>query len=503
MKKIIAIILTAMVCVAAVAQDRDTTDVVACAKGGNDVCQNLLGKWIFEGSHGFTQDYEKAVAWWLQAAKQNNDEALVNLGLCYQYGLGVEADSVTAVRLYEKAMRQGNTVVIQMHDSLAREGSVFSAMLLGRCYKLAHGVKRDAFESCRYYKMAAKRGNVEAMREAAILMRNANDDAGALEMFEKAMHKGDITATYYYGKMLMEGRSTERDAKAAVGYLHQAADKGHAAAQFEMAEAYAQGNGVEQDSIEAISWYSMAALGGNRASWWQLAECYREGHGTAIDFEEALEYYAKASEMGYHNKLKGLLGDESSEWNDTPFIYYLRGMRLLEVDNNPDAAMKEFSKLPKQMTMRQTMEAVCMIHPAYSKRNVKKAVKQLQKLAYEDRRAAYELALLQMKGEGMEQDIEKAEKALSTLAYAGYARAIDYLADCYYNGVYVKQNKARANMFYLIAEERQRLSATGASRLAQALRTGDGIKMNAERAAELDKYRAYDVKSVLEKVKIN
>lgn len=483
--------------------DSTVTKTVQCAQEGDNACQTLLGKWIFEGSHGYQKDYGKAVAWWMQAAKQNNNEATANLGFCYQYGWGVNADSATAVRLFEKALKLGNNKLVKVHDSLANNGSMFSAMLLAHCYKMAIGVQRNESAAKKYYQLAAQQGNVDATRKAAILMRSDKDDANALAMFKEAMQKGDVTSTYYYGKMLCEGRGTAKDMATGVSYLQKAADKDYAAAQYELAGAYAQGQGVAKDLSAAFHWYQKAAYGGNRNAWWQVAECHRLGHGTAIDYEEALECYAKASTEGYHNKIDALLCDENPEWKDTPFMHYLRGLRLLEIDGKADAALKEFAQLPKRMTLKQTMEALCMIHPSYSKQNTKKAVKQLQKSeAAGCRRATYELARMQINGELLEQDIEKAEKKLNKLAKEGYVRAINFLADSYYEGRVLKQEKTKAILLYLQAEQVGRLSSIGANRLSQASRNGEGMKVNEKHAEKLEKYRAYNVQSLLEKVRL-
>lgn len=501
-RTIIAMIMLTVAAGVATAQNlNNREEVVKCAQEGNSVCQNLLGKWIFEGSQGYKQDYEKAVAWWLQAAKQNNDEATANLGFCYQYGLGVKADSTTASRLFVKAFKQGNARLVQMHDSLARSGSVFSAMLLGKCYKMAYGLPRDQGKSVKYYKMAAEQGQVEAMRETAILMRNAKDDANALAWFNKAQQKGDVASTYYYGKMLCEGRGTARDAATGLTYLQKAADQGYGAAQYDVAEAYAKGSGVERDDAKALRWYARAATSGNRAAWWQMAECYREGRGTKVDFEEALYCYAKASDLGYHNKLKGLLEEGTSQWKGTPFGHYLKGMHLLKYYGKPNEAIKEFAKLPKQLPVRHTMEAVCMMHPAYEKINMKKVVKQLRKIEQADPRAAYELALLQMKGQGMEKNVAAAEKKLKELSDAGYVPATSLLAGCYYNGGALPVDKQKAILLYLQEEKQGRLSAEGAYRLAKAYRNGEGgVKVNVERAEELEKYKAPNPVEMLEKI---
>lgn len=510
MKRIIALnVLVMMASLCLNAQSTDTTthvtnatdSVVACAQAGNDICQNLLGKWVFEGSHGFQQDHSKAVAWWLHAAKQNNNDATSNLGFCYLHGWGVDKDTATATRLFEKAIKQESHRQSDLHDSLARKGSQFSALFLARCYKMAIGVRRDMQQSLKYYKVAATLGNVEAMREAAIMMRSNKDDAAALSLFKQAMQKGDVTATYYYGKMLCEGRGTAKDVATGTAYLQKAADGGYPAAMYELANAYDNGIGVDGDPALAYYWFTQAAAGGNRAAWWEKAERLRLGRGVKMDFEAALESYVKAYDMGFQNKLKTLLTDEESEWKNTPFMHYLRGMRMLDIEQNPNAAIDEFAKLPKQMTVRQTMEAICMANPNFKKTNTVKAVKILRKMAPVEPRAAFELAIMQLQGIGMDRDVSKAEKELASMANNDYVRAINFLADCYYEGSFFAENRVKAILLYLRAEKLQGLSTVGAVRLAQAFRDGNGMKVNEDRAVELDKYKASEIRSLLELVK--
>lgn len=475
----------------------DPADVLTCANAGNDVCQNLLGKWLFEGSHGFDQDFGNAVKWWLHAAEHNNEEAMGNLGFCYLHGLGVNADSSIAAQLFEKSIKMGNKALLQVHDSLARGGSVISAMLLGRCYKLGRGVPRNPNIASEYYMMAVERGNVEAMVEAAMLMLNVKKDSVAFSLFQRAMQNGDLTATYYCGKMMSDGRGTNKDALKGAVYLQKAAEQDYATAQFELAEAYRNGNGVSEDKAQAVHWYRKAALGGNRAAWWKLSECYRDGIGVSQSYESALECYLRAYSVGYHNKLKSLLNDGGSEWTGTPFMTYLRGCRLLEVDGNPDAARKEFARLPKNCAEGQTMQAVCLLHSSNAQKDVKKAVKILRKQADKDSRAAFELALLQIAGDGVERDLEQAEKTLLGLAERGYPKAVNYLADCYYEGRGLKQDRKKATMLYLKAEKHQHLTSIGAARLSVCYKNGEGVKQDAERAQELEKYKPLDIKTLL------
>lgn len=450
--------------------DNVAQSIIARAEAGHDVSQNMVGKWYFEGSHGLPQNYEKAVVWWKNAANQNNKEAIGNLGFCYYYGLGTRPDSSISARLFEKAFKLGYPELVNTHDSLANNGTLFSAMLLAHCCRNGIGMEKNAQKAFHYYSLAADRGNVEA--------------------------------SYYCGKMLYDGKTVAADHNQGFSLMLRAADKGHAAAQYEIAGAYLTGKGVEKDASRAVEWYTRAANGGNWSAWWQLAECYREGTGTAQDFEKALNCYAHAATMGYQNKLKKLLEDDDSPWKDTPFMHYLRGMRLLDIDNNPDAALKEFGCVSKTNTQGVTLEALCLANPKCSKHNMKKAIKTLQRQAPKDERAMFELALCKIKGDGVDKDVIEAEQMLEQLAKNGYMRAINYLADCYFEGGILNQDKQKAVLLYLQAERLQQLNAVGATRLAQCFRNGEVVEADVERASKLEKYKNTSDRNILGLVRI-
>ena len=44
------------------------------------------------------------------AAKRGHYQAQLNLGVCYQYGIGVEKDEKQAVEWYQKAAEQGDAL---------------------------------------------------------------------------------------------------------------------------------------------------------------------------------------------------------------------------------------------------------------------------------------------------------------------------------------------------------------------------------------------------------
>ncbi len=69
----------------------------------------------------YAQDYEKAREYWEQAAEKGNADALYNLGILYEHGLGVEQDYDKAREYYEKAIATGDEYIKQLAtDNLNR-----------------------------------------------------------------------------------------------------------------------------------------------------------------------------------------------------------------------------------------------------------------------------------------------------------------------------------------------------------------------------------------------
>lgn len=90
---------------------------------------------------------EEAFEYYLKAARQGDAEAQFYLGLCYNYGDGVEKDLSEAVKWYRKAADQG--------DALAQYN-------LGICYDNGYGVEKDLSEAVIWFRKAADQGLAEA-----------------------------------------------------------------------------------------------------------------------------------------------------------------------------------------------------------------------------------------------------------------------------------------------------------------------------------------------------
>ena len=96
---------------------------------------------IYEyGKHGIEIDVVAAAEWFERAAKEGNIESMVELGLCYELGCGVEQSDEHALDWYTKAANLGHAT------------AKFS---VGEIFEEARGVPQSDEEACIWYYRAA------------------------------------------------------------------------------------------------------------------------------------------------------------------------------------------------------------------------------------------------------------------------------------------------------------------------------------------------------------
>lgn len=124
------------------------------AMGYDGVAEYRLGR-FYELGLGTTQSYERALDYYLAAAKNHrNGAAMQRLGVMHEKGLGVPVDLVQAAAWYEKAA-----------DFNEASGNVSG----GRLHLAGKGFKRDPAEALRWFQEAAERSEPVAMRALAAL----------------------------------------------------------------------------------------------------------------------------------------------------------------------------------------------------------------------------------------------------------------------------------------------------------------------------------------------
>jgi TPR repeat protein len=122
--------------------DRAFQELKEKAEKGDPKAQYALG---FKCNQN--EDYAEAVKWYRRAAEQGYAMAQFNLGIMYEFGVGVLQDYAEAVKWYRRAAEQGHAM---------------AQCNLGIMYDSGQGVPQDYAEAAKWYRRAAEQGHAKA-----------------------------------------------------------------------------------------------------------------------------------------------------------------------------------------------------------------------------------------------------------------------------------------------------------------------------------------------------
>lgn len=160
------------------------------------------------------KDYLAAEKFLREAALAGNGDAMVNLGVMYEQGLGVGQSYPDAVIWYRKAA-----------DAANASGMFY----LGVMYNIGRGVLQDRIEALRWFRRAADFGQATAMATLGWSYRSGSlgvqNYADARYWFGRAAEAGNVEAERELGVMYEYGGGGARDVAKAYTLYRQAFDK--------------------------------------------------------------------------------------------------------------------------------------------------------------------------------------------------------------------------------------------------------------------------------------
>jgi len=213
-----------------------------------------------EGKQAYLdKDYDRALEILKPLAEQGNTNAQVTMGLMYDYGHGVPADPVEAIKWYKLAAEQGVPVV--QHD-------------LGVKYFQGQGVEQNYLEAAKWWEMSANAGLADSQ--------------------------------FNLGLMYYRGIGIPRDFDKAAKLFTQAAEQGHGNAQYSLAVMYAFGQGLDKDYQAAFDLFTKSAEQGVAQAQFNLGVFHENGYGVVKDREKAREWYQKAADQGLKEAIRKL-----------------------------------------------------------------------------------------------------------------------------------------------------------------------------------------------------
>ena len=286
----------------------------------------------------------KAVEYFLEAGKLENADALFFLSIHQQnhdnlkeatqaakrsLELGNEAAKIKLGEIQEdeKLMKEGFNALKKKVDS----GDMHYVNSLGYAYEFGIGTSLSIKEAMKYYEMAAKQNNTLGMTNLAdlyiqedklkkakpLLVKAAKkeygyaqyllamnffdlyseNNKGALFWLERAANNDEPEALYQLGVYYSEG--AEADLAKSIKYYQRAAELNHADAALALSYLYDEGISVEQDEDKALFFLKKAAELDNQEAIDELAAQALSGEGN-MDAKEA-EYWIKKA--GYTEEM--------------------------------------------------------------------------------------------------------------------------------------------------------------------------------------------------------
>jgi len=221
------------------------------AEKGYTYAQYKLGSYYYYGL--VETDLDKAEEWYLKAYEQGGyPYAAIMLGDFYLYNIK-DAEEPE----YEKAFD---------YYKFAEERGVVSEGL-GVCYDYGLGVEENEAEAFKYYSLAANDNYTAAKYRLGLAYKYGRGTTvnliEAYRWLSDAAQDGNFNAQYETAMMLLNGEGVGQDEAQAISMLTKVAEEDHDRAQFELGNCYLSGKGVEEDEVQAMYWYQKAADNGN------------------------------------------------------------------------------------------------------------------------------------------------------------------------------------------------------------------------------------------------
>jgi TonB family protein len=212
--------------------------------------------YIYQNGLGVSQDYEKAMKFFSEAADSGDSYAQMAKGYMYVMGWGVAVNKVTAAKWYQKSADQNNEIAMCNIAYFYMTGG--------------DGLTKNDSLARMYYQRAADSGLARAESQLAYLYESGNcgmtiDTGKAYYWYIKAAEMDYPYALYRIGEYYLHGVGSlpQKDGMARA-YISKAAKLGSSNAQFSLAYMYQYGEaGLDPDTAIAMDWYEKAAEQGS------------------------------------------------------------------------------------------------------------------------------------------------------------------------------------------------------------------------------------------------
>ena len=148
---------------------------------------------LYENGYGVQKDEREACVLFYLAAKHGSSHGKFNLGRCYEWGIGTKQSWVSAVEWYEKAAKQNNV------DAIYNLGLFYLNGEEGE----NDSISIDYQKAYTYFKKAVDLGDADAKAHLGIIYYNGYGVAisfdKALKYFQESSAEGSALGDFYLG----------------------------------------------------------------------------------------------------------------------------------------------------------------------------------------------------------------------------------------------------------------------------------------------------------------
>lgn len=266
--------------------------LIKSAKQNNTDALMALGNMYYDGSLGVKQsytdsfkNYEQAAngrTWYLFAGTTPENRAEYLLANMYFDGKGTKQNYVKAMKYYKQSIEN-------ISKGITENTPEDKKWLYNACYKIGYlydnglGVDADSDSALRWYTTASNGGNADATYAIGLQYEKANDNQKAQEYFStaydagisKAESKLDSYGIFLYGyKQYNKGNFN-----GAITNFKKSIDMGSkdGIPETYLGHIYRNGYGVTKNNMEALHWYQQGRDKGNTTSSQSIQEMNQEG----------------------------------------------------------------------------------------------------------------------------------------------------------------------------------------------------------------------------------
>ena len=306
-----------------------------------------------------------AVKYFQEAGKLENADALFFLSIHQQNNgnlkeatqaakrsleLGNEASKIKLGEIQEdeKLMKEGFNALKKKVDS----GDMHYANSLGYAYEFGIGTPFSIEEAMKYYEMAAKQNNTIGMTNLADLYLRENKLKKAKPLLVKAAEKEYGYAQYLLAMNFFDLYSENN--KEALFWLERAANNDEPEALYQLGVYYSEGG--EADLAKSIKYYQRAAELNHADAALALSYLYDEGISVEQDDDKALFFLKKAAELGNQEAIEelaamALSGQGNMDAKEAEYWIKKAGYTeemLKELDKLQEKSLDMFKKMQKE-----------------------------------------------------------------------------------------------------------------------------------------------------------